>query len=184
MYKFCARRTTSSTKQCCSRQARNQTLTLVCCLSVVLRSFVGGCTLNHTEHLIMSSWLSQCFSLIGLIVVLRLVLTITKGIWVYFLRPGQNLRKLGSWAVVTGATDGIGRALCDNLARKGNHCSTRRCRYASERWKFVPTKLKQSNLNLLCRLKRAAHFTHRVKARCSRRGGGQQVQRAGEVHCC
>ena len=70
----------------------------------------------------MSSWLSQSFGLIGLIVVLRLVLTITKGIWVYFLRPGQNLRKLGSWAVVTGATDGIGRALCDNLARKGNHC--------------------------------------------------------------
>lgn len=68
----------------------------------------------------MSSWLSQCFGLIGLIVVLRLVLTITKGIWVYFLRPGQNLRKLGSWAVITGATDGIGRALCDNLARKGN----------------------------------------------------------------
>ena len=70
----------------------------------------------------MSSWLSQSFGLIGLIVVLRLVLTITKGIWVYFLRPGQSLRKLGSWAVVTGATDGIGRALCDNLARKGNHC--------------------------------------------------------------
>ena len=70
----------------------------------------------------MSSWLSHCFGLIGLIVVLRLVLTITKGIWVYFLRPGQNLRKLGSWAVVTGATDGIGRALCDNLARTGNYC--------------------------------------------------------------
>ncbi|KAA6427626.1 MAG: hypothetical protein FRX49_02289 [Trebouxia sp. A1-2] len=67
----------------------------------------------------MSSWWSQCFGLIGLIVVLRLVLTITKAVWVYFLRPGQNLRKLGSWAVVTGATDGIGRALCDNLARKG-----------------------------------------------------------------
>ncbi len=62
-------------------------------------------------------------------VVLRLVLTVTKAVWVYFLRPGQNLRKLGSWAVVTGATDGIGRALCDNLARKGDCC----CRDAATR---------------------------------------------------
>ena len=49
---------------------------------------------------------------------------------------------------------------------------------------FVPIELKQADLNLLCRLKRAAHLTHGVKARCSRRGGGQEVQRAYEVHCC
>jgi 17beta-estradiol 17-dehydrogenase / very-long-chain 3-oxoacyl-CoA reductase len=36
-----------------------------------------------------------------------------------FLRPSKNLKKLGKWAVITGATDGIGKAYAMNLARKG-----------------------------------------------------------------
>jgi 17beta-estradiol 17-dehydrogenase / very-long-chain 3-oxoacyl-CoA reductase len=36
-----------------------------------------------------------------------------------FLRPGKKLVKLGKWAVVTGATDGIGKAYAMELARKG-----------------------------------------------------------------
>ena len=36
-----------------------------------------------------------------------------------FLRPGKNLKKLGKWAVVTGATDGIGKAYAHALAKKG-----------------------------------------------------------------
>jgi 17beta-estradiol 17-dehydrogenase / very-long-chain 3-oxoacyl-CoA reductase len=36
-----------------------------------------------------------------------------------FLRPGKNLKKLGKWAVVTGATDGIGKAYAMALAKKG-----------------------------------------------------------------
>lgn len=36
-----------------------------------------------------------------------------------FLRPGKNLRKLGQWAVVTGATDGIGKAYAFAFAKKG-----------------------------------------------------------------
>ena len=36
-----------------------------------------------------------------------------------FLRPGQNLKKkYGGWAVVTGCTDGIGKAFCEELARQ------------------------------------------------------------------
>merc|ERR1711977_352862 len=36
-----------------------------------------------------------------------------------FLRPGQNLKKkYGGWAVVTGCTDGIGKAFCEELAKK------------------------------------------------------------------
>merc|ERR1712241_790809 len=37
-----------------------------------------------------------------------------------FLRPGQNLvSKYGGYAVVTGCTDGIGKAFCTELAKKG-----------------------------------------------------------------
>ena len=36
-----------------------------------------------------------------------------------FLRPPKNLKKLGKWAVVTGATDGIGKAYSLALAKKG-----------------------------------------------------------------
>lgn len=36
-----------------------------------------------------------------------------------FLRPAKDLKKLGSWAVVTGATDGIGKAFAFTLAKKG-----------------------------------------------------------------
>lgn len=66
-----------------------------------------------------SSVIKPCCVLIGLAVTLQFCFTIVRGVWRYFLRPGIDLRRLGSWAVVTGATDGIGRALCDVLARKG-----------------------------------------------------------------
>mmetsp|Transcript_1145 Transcript_1145/g.1501 ORF Transcript_1145/g.1501 Transcript_1145/m.1501 type:complete len:315 (-) Transcript_1145:355-1299(-) len=36
-----------------------------------------------------------------------------------FLRPARNLKKLGKWAVITGATDGIGHAYAIALAKKG-----------------------------------------------------------------
>ena len=36
-----------------------------------------------------------------------------------FLRPGKNLKKLGQWCVITGATDGIGKAYAMTLAKKG-----------------------------------------------------------------
>lgn len=36
-----------------------------------------------------------------------------------FLRPAKDLKKYGKWAVVTGATDGIGKAYAKALAKKG-----------------------------------------------------------------
>ncbi|KAJ8599925.1 hypothetical protein CTAYLR_002869 [Chrysophaeum taylorii] len=41
------------------------------------------------------------------------------GAYKCFLRPGKKLKKYGEWAVVTGATDGIGKALCVEFAKQG-----------------------------------------------------------------
>jgi len=50
------------------------------------------------------------------VVALRVLLLLYKTL----LRGGKNLRKeYGAWAVVTGATDGIGKAMAFELARKG-----------------------------------------------------------------
>eukprot|EP00128_Syssomonas_multiformis_P014529 Colp12_sorted_trinity150504_noHs@26664 len=64
------------------------------------------------------------FALFGLAIVaavgLKFSATVLCAIWVYFLRPGKNLKKVyGEWAVVTGSTDGIGKAYAEELARKG-----------------------------------------------------------------
>ena len=42
----------------------------------------------------------------------------TTALW-FVVRPATNVRKYGQWAVVTGATDGIGRAYAEALAKKG-----------------------------------------------------------------
>jgi len=46
-------------------------------------------------------------------------LKIANFFYVHFMRPGKNLKKYGEWAVVTGATDGIGEAIANELAKKG-----------------------------------------------------------------
>ena len=67
--------------------------------------------------------LGRIISVIALIylglVLLRAVVGILNFIFIYFLRPGKNLKFYGSWAIVTGATDGIGKAYCVELAKKG-----------------------------------------------------------------
>ena len=56
---------------------------------------------------------------VGAIAILQTALRAATGVYVYFLRPGKNLKKLGTWAVVTGATDGIGKAYAEALAKIG-----------------------------------------------------------------
>ncbi|KAL4430884.1 hypothetical protein ABPG75_006140 [Micractinium tetrahymenae] len=50
---------------------------------------------------------------------LRVAIGLLGFVYSYWLRPERNLKRYGGWAVVTGATDGIGKAYCEQLARKG-----------------------------------------------------------------
>ena len=49
----------------------------------------------------------------------KVALPLLSGIYAHFLRPGKKLRKYGRWAVVTGATDDVGKALCLEFAKQG-----------------------------------------------------------------
>lgn len=57
---------------------------------------------------------------IGFLSLAKLSFASLRWIYVSFLRPGKNLkRRYGSWAVVTGSTDGIGKAFAFQFARVG-----------------------------------------------------------------
>ncbi|XP_059643700.1 very-long-chain 3-oxoacyl-CoA reductase 1-like [Cornus florida] len=56
---------------------------------------------------------------LGSLSVLKCSLVVLMWVYVNFLRPPKNLKKYGSWALVTGATDGIGKSFAFQLARKG-----------------------------------------------------------------
>jgi 17beta-estradiol 17-dehydrogenase / very-long-chain 3-oxoacyl-CoA reductase len=69
----------------------------------------------------MQSSSPQIVGLLGLgsLVALALTIQILTSVYKTFLRPGKNLLALGKWAVVTGATDGIGKAYAMALAKRG-----------------------------------------------------------------
>ncbi|XP_030527406.1 very-long-chain 3-oxoacyl-CoA reductase 1-like [Rhodamnia argentea] len=58
-------------------------------------------------------------ALLGLISLFKNLLVFIRWLHATFLRQPKNLREYGSWAVVTGPTDGIGKALAFELASKG-----------------------------------------------------------------
>ncbi|XWS34668.1 hypothetical protein CRYUN_Cryun21dG0057300 [Craigia yunnanensis] len=63
-------------------------------------------------------WILVLFTL-GSLSLLKFSFVFLKWAWVNFLRPGKNLKKYGSWGLVTGPTDGIGKGFAFQLARKG-----------------------------------------------------------------
>ncbi|MFS8017268.1 putative very-long-chain 3-oxoacyl-CoA reductase [Helianthus anomalus] len=63
-------------------------------------------------------YLNFVFAL-GVLSFLRTLTSILKWVYVYFFRPAKNLIKYRSWALVTGSTDGIGKALAFELAKQG-----------------------------------------------------------------
>ncbi|KAL5216288.1 hypothetical protein ABZP36_007689 [Zizania latifolia] len=59
---------------------------------------------------------------VGLLVAARASARLAMWLYAAFLRPGKPLRRrYGEWAVVTGATDGIGRAMAFRFAAEGLH---------------------------------------------------------------
>ncbi|KAF8390563.1 hypothetical protein HHK36_025090 [Tetracentron sinense] len=58
-------------------------------------------------------------SSLGLISLCKTLFTLSRWVWVTFFRAPKNLKDYGSWAVITGSTDGIGKALAFELAAKG-----------------------------------------------------------------
>jgi len=47
------------------------------------------------------------------------IATLTKFITFYILRRPESIRKFGNWAIITGSTDGIGKAMAIDYAKKG-----------------------------------------------------------------
>lgn len=64
------------------------------------------------------SWVIFLFAL-GSISILKFSLAVLRWVYVSFLRPAKNLKKYGSWALITGPTDGIGKGFAFQIARKG-----------------------------------------------------------------
>ncbi|XP_048427564.1 very-long-chain 3-oxoacyl-CoA reductase 1-like [Pyrus x bretschneideri] len=58
-------------------------------------------------------------STLGFISLCKSSFSFLRWVWVMFLRPPKNLKEYGSWALVTGSADGIGRALAFEMASKG-----------------------------------------------------------------
>src|SRR6185436_12146595 len=70
-------------------------------------AMAGTCA--HIEFLCVQPTSALALAVVGLLMAVRAAIRLA--LWVYagFLRPGKPLRRCyGAWAVVTGATDGIG----------------------------------------------------------------------------
>ncbi|KAK4791586.1 hypothetical protein SAY86_031999 [Trapa natans] len=82
---------------------------------------------------------------------LRHLICLTRWVYTAFLRPPKDLRsRYGSWAIVTGCTDGIGRAFSFKLAQRGlNHILVRRSRDKLEQ---LSEELLATNENLRVRI--------------------------------
>ncbi|GAV75600.1 adh_short domain-containing protein [Cephalotus follicularis] len=73
--------------------------------------------INHLPT--QPSWLLLLLLFFGFLPILKLIFSSLKWFYNTFLRPPKDLKAYGSWALITGATDGIGKAFAHQLAQKG-----------------------------------------------------------------
>lgn len=64
------------------------------------------------------SWV-LLLSSVGAFTVSWFTFFVLKWLYIFFLRPAKNLLDYGRWAVITGSTDGIGKAFAFELAGRG-----------------------------------------------------------------
>ncbi|KAL3728662.1 hypothetical protein ACJRO7_033271 [Eucalyptus globulus] len=69
--------------------------------------------------MVLADFLIATGAVLGFISLFKNVLTFARWLYTAFLRKPKDLRDYGSWAIVTGATDGIRKALVFELASKG-----------------------------------------------------------------
>ncbi|XAR64451.1 Very-long-chain 3-oxoacyl-CoA reductase [Bertholletia excelsa] len=75
---------------------------------------------SYIHHLKSQPTWILFLSSLGLLSVLKLTFSLIKWVFILLLRPPRNLKaQYGPWAVVTGATDGIGKAFAVELAKTG-----------------------------------------------------------------
>ncbi|KAK9146467.1 hypothetical protein Sjap_006370 [Stephania japonica] len=68
----------------------------------------------------MELQLLQAVLLLGFISLVKTLLRLVHWVWSTFFRPSKDLKRCyGSWALVTGAADGIGKAISIELADRG-----------------------------------------------------------------
>ncbi|KAK3418962.1 hypothetical protein EUGRSUZ_H04707, partial [Eucalyptus grandis] len=67
----------------------------------------------------LADFLIATAAVLGFFSLFKNLLAFARWLYAAFLRKPKDLRDYGSWAIVTGATDGIGKALVFELASKG-----------------------------------------------------------------
>ncbi|KAL2510309.1 Very-long-chain 3-oxoacyl-CoA reductase-like protein [Forsythia ovata] len=70
-------------------------------------------------HLKTQPWWIITLSLLGFLSLFKNSIFLLKWIFITFFRKPKNLKKYGTWALITGSTDGIGKAFSFQLAKKG-----------------------------------------------------------------
>jgi 17beta-estradiol 17-dehydrogenase / very-long-chain 3-oxoacyl-CoA reductase len=64
-------------------------------------------------------FLFEAAVVLGAAALLKVLISFGQGIYVAFFRAGKDLKRYGEWAVVTGATDGIGKAIAREMLAAG-----------------------------------------------------------------